>query len=98
MTRIKRRQLLSLTGSLLATLGSIRKSDNRATGGFSETGSFIAGERGMELIDTRMPTRVYTAPQTRRLLENTEGGIIFKIKGETLLGVLANTNKKNAVI
>jgi hypothetical protein len=84
-------------GALLATLGSIafKKKEGRATGGYSQTGSFFAGERGMELIDTRMPTRVYTAPQTKRLMESQESTIVFKIKGDTLLGVLANTNKKN---
>jgi hypothetical protein len=64
--------------ALLAMIGSIKNASKKATGGFSQEGNFFAGEGGVEFVDTKTPTRVYSAAQTKRMFgDYSSGQVVF---------------------
>lgn len=82
--------------SLFAIWGAVK--NKKASGGMTE-GLTLVGEQGPELIDASSPSRVYSAPATKRLLgAQSTSDVVFKIKGDYLIGVSQNANKKNSYI
>ncbi len=82
-------------GTLIRAAASAIKAPKFATGGtFQGGGTFLAGERGPELITAPRGTVITPNAQTNAILGANQGGgqVFFEIEGRKLVGILQNTN------
>ena len=67
----------------------------KAQGGIAK-GLALVGEAGPELVEFNSRARVYSNPQTQRLMAGgmTGGEVVFRISGDELIGILSRQDEK----